>query len=99
MVDLLLPALPDQLEDIADILFPDGLPPGGQGHQIFNDPRGIHHLLRVLPGNFQLRVPVHHRDPQLRFDQSDIFVKGAKDTDRVLQTLQALSLIHIYQSL
>ena len=39
-------------------------------------------------GHLQLGVPAHHRDPQLMFDQTDIFVKGAEDADGVLQALQ-----------
>ena len=88
MLDLLLLPGPDQLEHIAHILLLDGLAPGGQGHQVLNGLHGVHHLLRVLPGHLQLGVPAHHRDPQLMFNQTDILVKGAKDADGVLQTLQ-----------
>ena len=93
LADLLLFAGADHVNDIADVLLSQRLPPGGQGQHGLHRFGGVHHVLR-LAADPQLAVPVGHRHIKFLFQQADVLVKGAENIDCLLHPLNADPLFH-----
>ena len=91
--DLLLSSGAYHVDDIADVLLPQCLPPGGQGQHGLHRFGGVHHVLR-LATDPQLAVPVGHRHIKFLFQQADVLVKGAENIDCLLHPLNADPLFH-----
>ena len=83
----------DHVDDIADVLLSQRLPPGGQGQHGLHRFGGVHHVLR-LATDPQLAVPVGHRHIKFLFQQADVLVKGAENIDCLLHPLNADPLFH-----
>ena len=83
-LDLVLVAGLHQLDQIADVLLVDGLPPGGEGEQALDHLGGLVPGLVLLPADFQLVVPAHHPDGQFLLNDANVLVEGAKDVNGIL---------------